>query len=79
LELLGHPKLLFAVLFGPFASFQYRLHGDSPNWEAAMKVVGDLPPYPIERVVRDIGLLLFVKPWFVLLGKLGFKRFQPVL
>jgi thioredoxin reductase len=79
LQLLGHPKLLFAVLFGPFASFQYRLHGDSPNWEAAMKVVGDLPPYPIERVVRDIGLLLLVKPWFVLLGKLGFKRFEPVL
>ena len=79
LLLLTKPKLLWAVLFGPLASFQYRLHGDGANLEAAMKVVSQLPPYPTERLARDIALLLFVKPWFKLLAALGFQRFRPVL
>jgi hypothetical protein len=78
-QLLGRPKLLFAVLFGPFASYQYRLNGDGANLEAAMEVVSNLPPYPTDRVARDISLLFLVKPWFILLSKLGFKRFEPIL
>ncbi len=78
-QLLGRPKMLFAVLFGPLAGFQYRLHGDGANVQAAEEVVSELPPYPADRLIRDISLLFFVRPWFSLLGMLGLSRFRPVL
>ena len=78
-SLITKPKLLLAMLFGPLASYQFRLHGDGANPEVVMKVVDQLPPYSLDRLARDIGLLFFVKPWFSLLAKLGFQRFRPVL
>ncbi len=78
-NLLGKPKLLFAVLFGPFASYQYRLNGDNVNFKAAEEVVSNLPPYPVERLVQQFGLFFLVKPCFTLLGMLGWRRFRPVL
>ncbi|OCQ93899.1 hypothetical protein BCD67_20470 [Oscillatoriales cyanobacterium USR001] len=78
LKLLGRPKLLFAVLFGPFASYQYRLNGDDVNFEAAEEVAFNLPPYSVDRLFQQFVLFFFMKPLFSLLTILGFKRFRPV-
>lgn len=76
--LLFKPKVFFAVLFGPFASFQYRVHGYGANLEAVDKAVSDIDASPKERILQHAIVYFILKPCFMLLDKLGFKRFHPV-
>ncbi|MGK7914914.1 MAG: NAD(P)-binding domain-containing protein, partial [Prochloraceae cyanobacterium] len=76
--LLFKPKVFFAVLFGPFASFQYRVHGYGANPEAVDKAVSDIDASPKERILQHAIVYFILKPCFMLLDKLGFKRFHPV-
>ena len=77
-KLLAKPKIFFGVLFGPFASYQYRLNGDSVRYDVAEEVVSNLPPYPTERLAQQITLFFLVKPVFKFLAMLGFQKFRPV-
>ncbi len=76
--LLFKPKVFFAVLFGPFASFQYRVHGYGANPEAVDQAVSDIDASPKERILQHAIVYFILKPCFMLLDKLGFKRFHPV-
>src|SRR5919199_3175671 len=76
LRLLLKPKMFVAVLFGPLAAFQFRLHGYGANPEAAMESLAQTPLIPTERILEHASLYFFVKPWFVLLDKLGLRRFR---
>ena len=76
-QLLSKPKMFMAILFGPFASFQYRIHGYGKDPQAVEKAISELEPLPFERVVWHASLYFLLKPLFVLLGSLGFKRFRP--
>jgi dimethylaniline monooxygenase (N-oxide forming) len=77
-QLIHDPKLLFMFLFGPFANFQYRLSGHGANPEAVREAVAQLPEVPLERVFLHGSLYCVMKPWFVLLDKLGFHEFRPL-
>lgn len=78
LRLLLKPKMFFAVIFGPLAPFQFRLHGYGANPEAAIESLEQTPFIPFDRVLEHISLYFLVKPLFVLLDKLGLHRFRPV-
>ena len=77
-RVLGQPRLLYTLLFGPMACFQYRLHGHGANPEAVMKAVAQLPGLPKERVMLHL-IVYLMKPWFALLVKIGGPRFRPVI
>lgn len=78
-ELIFQPKVLYKVLFGPMTCCQYRLHGPDANPEAAMKALDNTPSPLLFRVVQGVVLYAFMKPVFVVLTKLGFEKFKPVL
>ncbi len=78
-QLIMQPKILYKVLFGPMTCCQYRLHGPDANPEAAMKAFNNTPYPLIFRVTQGVVLYVFMKPVFVLLSKLGFNKFKPVL
>lgn len=71
------PTLLHKLLFGPMGCFQYRLHGYGAKPEAAYTALDLLPPVPPDRVLLHT-ILYSMKPWFLLLNSLGFKKFRPV-
>lgn len=76
--LLTKPKVFFAVLFGPFASFQYRVHGYGANLESVNEAIADIETSPFERLVQHAIVYFILKPFFVVLDKLGLHRFHPV-
>lgn len=78
-RLLWKPRLLHTFLFGPMGPFQYRMHGYGANPDAVKKAVGQIPALPVERVFLHTVLYFFMKPWFFLLGTLGFRRIRPVI
>lgn len=75
-RLIGKPKMLFIFLFGPMACYQYRLNGAGANPQVVMDIVDRMPTLPMERVLLHATLLI-MKPSFILLEKLGLKRFRP--
>ena len=76
--LIFKPRIFFAVLFGPFASFQYRVHGYGADLEAVNKAVLDIDASPKERILQHAIVYFILKPCFMVLDKLGLKRFHPV-
>lgn len=75
--LILEPRMLFTFVFGPMGCFQYRLNGHGANLEAVKEALEDIPPVPTERVMQHAILALLMKPWFALLGWLGFRQFKP--
>ncbi len=73
----NRPRLLYFCLFGPYASYQYRLHGNGANFAKAMEAVDQLPLLPLDRVLQH-AVLYAMKPWFYLLSRLGFRNLKPV-
>ncbi|EDN69748.1 FAD dependent oxidoreductase [Beggiatoa sp. PS] len=73
------PKVLYILLFGPMASYQYKLHGYGANQKMALEALSIIPPLPFQRVMQHMVLYLFMKPLFSLLGMLGLRKFRPLL
>jgi len=76
-RLLANPKLLYICLFGPYASYQYRLHGYGAKPDKARMAADQIPAIPLERVLQH-SIVYAMKPWFYMLGWLRFKRLKPV-
>ncbi len=78
-RLITKPRILYAVLFGPMACYQYRIHGPDTDIAAVEKAIAKLPPPMFFRVIQGTVLFIFMKPVFSLLGALGFKKFKPTV
>ena len=74
---LTKPRLLFKLLFGPGASYQFRLEGHGAKPELAETIAADLKTIPWGMVLMH-GILYIWKPFFRLFARLGFKKFEPV-
>jgi len=74
---LTKPRLLFKLLFGPGASYQFRLEGHGAKPEVAEEIAKGLKTITWGMVLMH-GILYIWKPFFRLLTWLGFKKFQPV-
>lgn len=71
------PRLLYLCLFGPYASYQYRLHGYGAKFDQALLAAAQIPPIPVDRVLLHT-IVYVMKPWFYLLNRLGFREMKPV-
>ncbi len=76
-RLLTRPKLLYLCLFGPYASYQYRLHGYGAKFDMALAAAEQIPAVPAERVLQH-SIVYAMKPGFHLLNRLGFRQLKPV-
>lgn len=76
-RLLARPRLLYLCMFGPYASYQYRLHGYGARFDKALAAAEQIPAVPVERVLQH-GIVYAMKPGFHLLSQLGFHRLKPV-
>lgn len=72
------PRLLYKLLFGPFASYQYRFHGPGANPQAARKTADQIQVLPAQVPLTHIPIYFVMKPGFWLLSKLSFRQFKPV-
>lgn len=77
-QLIKQPKLLYKVLFGPYVSYQFRIHGPGANRAAVHKAMSGLSMMSFDRILTQASLYFFLKPFFVLLSKLGLKNFRPI-
>jgi dimethylaniline monooxygenase (N-oxide forming) len=76
-RLLTRPKLLYLCLFGPYASYQYRLHGYGAKFDKALAAAQQIPAVPVDRVLQHT-VVYAMKPWFHLFSWLGFRKLKPV-
>lgn len=76
-RLLTKPKLLYLCLFGPYASYQYRLHGYGAKFDKAVAAAEQIPAVPADRVLQHV-IVYAMKPWFHLFSWLGFRQMKPV-
>ncbi|MFM7581511.1 MAG: NAD(P)-binding domain-containing protein [Caldilinea sp.] len=76
-RLLARPKLLYLCLFGPYASYQYRLHGYGAKFDKALAAAQQIPAVPADRVLQHT-IVYAMKPWFHLFSWLGFRKLKPV-
>lgn len=76
-RLLANPKLVYICLFGPYASYQYRLHGYGAKPDKALIAANQIPAIPLDRVLQH-SIVYAMKPWFHLLGWLRLRTLKPV-
>jgi len=81
-KLLFNPPLLKKLLFGPFAAYQFRIHGPNKNRPAALQSASQikLGDYMgLEEYYKQSYFYFIIKPCFLFLSKLiGSQKFKPI-